>query len=88
MDQNPIEALRAAGLISEPLTPELEQFYANLTKKETEVLLSVTSRIDALLTDVTAHSADWTTPGASQETFEAAMACQCGSWNGAGNAAF
>jgi hypothetical protein len=85
MDQNPVEVLRAAGLLSEPLTPELEQFYATLTKKETEVLLSVTSRIDALLSDVSAHSMDWTTPGASQEGFEAAMSCACGQWTGAGN---
>ena len=86
MDQNPIEALRAAGLLSEAMSPELEQFYATLTKKETEVLLSVTSRIDALLSDVSAHSLDWTTPGASQEGFEAAMSCTCGQWSGSGMA--
>ena len=90
MDQNPEAALRAAGLLSGPLSPELEQFYATLTKKETEVLLSVASRIDALLSDVSAHSQeqDWTKPEASQQGFDATTLCACGAWSGSGIADF
>lgn len=78
------DALREAGILGGPLRPELEEFYAGLTRDETDVLISVKNRLAAVLPDVVAHSQDWTRPEATQEGFDAAMLCACGLWSGSG----
>ncbi|HEX6499672.1 MAG TPA: StsA-related sactipeptide RiPP [Micromonosporaceae bacterium] len=84
MAYNSVDALRDAGIVSGPLSPELEQYYASLTKEETDVLIRVHSRLAAILPDVQAHSQDWTSPEATQQGFDAAMLCACGAWSGSG----
>jgi hypothetical protein len=66
------------------MQPELEEFYASLTKDEAEVLISLKSRLDRVLPDVMAHSQEWNRPKATEEGFEAAMLCACGLWTGCG----
>ena len=76
--------LRKAGILGGRMTPELEEFFGNLSKEETEVLVSLKNRINAVQPDVVAHSADWDKPEATQEGFDAAMLCACGAWSGSG----
>ena len=78
------DALREAGILGATMQPELEEFYASLTKDEAEVLISLKSRLDRVLPDVMAHSQEWTRPKATEEGFEAAMLCACGLWTGCG----
>jgi hypothetical protein len=85
MAYNSAEALREAGILGGTMAPELEEFYASLTKEETDVLISVKNRLTAVLPDVVAHSQDWTRPEATQEGFDAAMLCACGAWSGSGS---
>jgi len=68
------------------MTPDLEEFYATLSQEETDVLISISSRLSAVLPDVVAHSADWTRPESTQGGFDAAMSCTCGHWSGSGAA--
>ncbi len=82
MTYNAADALRAAGIIGSQMSPELENFYSGLSKDETDVLISVKSRLEAVLPDVIAHS--YTKPEATGEDFEASMLCACGLWSGAG----
>lgn len=84
MAYNAAAALRAAGIVSGSQPPEIEAFYAGLTQQETETLISLKSRLDAVLPDVVAHSQEWTGPEATQEGFEAAMMCLCSIWSGGG----
>ncbi|GAB1642146.1 StsA-related sactipeptide RiPP [Krasilnikovia sp. MM14-A1259] len=79
-------ALRQAGILGGPMTPELEEFYGSLTQEETEVLISTKNRLMAVLPDVVAHSQEWAKPEATQEGFDAAMLCACGAWSGSGHA--
>ncbi|MEV6602173.1 StsA-related sactipeptide RiPP [Actinoplanes sp. NPDC051346] len=81
-----VAALRDAGILGGTMKPELEEFYGSLTQQETEVLISAKNRLSAVLPDVVAHSADWTTPEATQHGFDAAMLCACGLWSGSGQA--
>jgi hypothetical protein len=83
MTYNAAEALRAAGIIGGQMSPELESFYASLSKDETDVLISVKSRLEAVLPDVIAHS--YAKPEATEEDFAAAMLCACGLWTGSGS---
>jgi hypothetical protein len=84
MSYNSADALRQAGIIGGRMTAELEEFYASLTKEETETLISLKNRLTAVLPDVVAHSQDWTKPEATQEGFDASMLCMCGAWSGSG----
>jgi hypothetical protein len=84
MAYSSVEALREAGILGGTMRPELEEFYASLSKEEADVLISVKNRLAAILPDVVAHSADWTRPEATQEGFDAAMLCACGLWSGSG----
>jgi hypothetical protein len=84
MAYNAEAALRAVGMVNGPQPPEIEHFYASLTQEETETLISLKSRLDAVLPDVVAHSADWQTPEAAQQGFDAAMMCLCSIWSGGG----
>jgi hypothetical protein len=56
MTYNPAEALREAGILGGPMSPDLEAFYGSLTKQEVDVLISTKTRLDAILPDVAAHS--------------------------------
>ncbi|HEX6499671.1 MAG TPA: StsA-related sactipeptide RiPP [Micromonosporaceae bacterium] len=85
MAHNSADALREAGILSGQMSPELEEFYASLTKEEVDVLISTRNRLAAILPDVQAHSQDWTKPEAAQEGFDAAMLCACGAWSGSGS---
>jgi hypothetical protein len=87
MAYDPAEALRAAGMVDGTLPPELEAFYAGLTQEETETLISLKNRLDAVMPDVVAHSQDWATPEATQQGFDAAMMCFCSIWSGSGGKA-
>ncbi|AGL17730.1 StsA-related sactipeptide RiPP [Actinoplanes sp. N902-109] len=87
MTYNSAAALREAGIIGGPMSPELEEFYASLTQQETEVLISTKNRLVALFPDVAAHSQDWSTPEATGQELDAAMLCACAIWSGAGQAA-
>ena len=84
MSYHAAEALRAAGVLTGTVSTELEQFYATLTKDEADVLISVTSRLNAVLPDVVAH--EWSRPESGGDGLDAAMLCQCGQWTGAGGA--
>lgn len=85
MTYNATEVLRGAGILGGQMTPELEEFYSGLTKEETELLISLKSRLIATLPEVVAHSQEWITPEASQLGFDAAMLCACGLWSGSGS---
>ena len=87
MGYNPEAALRAAGIVNGEQPPEIVHFYASLTEQETKTLISLKSRLDAVLPDVVAHSADWQTPEATQQGFDAAMMCLCSIWSGGGSKA-
>jgi hypothetical protein len=82
MTYNAADDLRAAGILSGEMSPELEEFYAGLTRAEAGTLISVKSRLEALLPDVVAHS--YTAPEVSEQDFDASMLCMCGAWSGAG----
>jgi hypothetical protein len=84
MASNSADALREAGILGGTMQPELEEFYASLTKDEAEVLISLKSRLDRVLPDVVAHSQEWNRPEATDDGFEAAMLCTCGWWSGSG----
>lgn len=84
MTYNPSEALRAAGIVQGPMPPEIEDFYGSMTQQETETIISLKSRLEAVSPDVTAHSQDWASPEATQQGFDAAMLCACGLWTGGG----
>jgi hypothetical protein len=86
MAYNSREALQAAGILSGSMAPALEQLFSSLTQEEAETLISVKQRADALTSDVTAHSEDWTKPEAAQQGFDATTLCACGAWSGAGKA--
>ncbi|MFI1995417.1 StsA-related sactipeptide RiPP [Actinoplanes sp. NPDC020271] len=86
MSFDPTQTLRDAGLISGEISPELQEFYAGLSQEETEVLISTRNRLAAVLPEVSAHSAGWTTPEAAGQDYDAAMLCMCGAWSGSGNA--
>lgn len=81
---NSAQALRDAGILGGTMSTELEEFYASLSKEETELLISLRTRLSAILPDVEAH--EWTKPEASQGGFDAAMLCMCSIWSGAGDA--
>ncbi|MFI1995416.1 StsA-related sactipeptide RiPP [Actinoplanes sp. NPDC020271] len=83
---NAADALREAGILSGPMTPEVEEFFSTLSESETQVLISTRNRLAAVLPDVVAHSATWAKPEASEQDFDAAMLCMCGAWSGSGNA--
>ena len=85
MAYDPLAELRSAGLIGGAMTPELEQFFGGLSKNEVDVLVSTKERLGSILPDVMAHSADWASPEATQEGFDAAMLCACGLWSGSGS---
>lgn len=85
MAYNSAEALRDAGILGGTMSTELEEFYASLTKEETEVLISLKSRLSAAIPEVMAQSQDWTKPEATQHGFDAAMLCACGLWSGSGS---
>jgi hypothetical protein len=84
MAYSSLEALREAGILGGTMRPELEEFYASLSKDETDVLISVKNRLATVLPDVEGHSQDWSKPEATQEGFDAAMLCACGLWSGSG----
>jgi hypothetical protein len=84
MAYNSREALAAAGFLNGSLPAALEELFSSLTQEETETLISVKHRADSLVSDVTAHSQEWTKPEASQQGFDAATLCLCGAWSGAG----
>lgn len=84
MAYNSAEALRAAGILGGPMPPALEQLFGSLTQEETETLISVKKRADALAPEVTAHSQDWTKPEAARQGFDATTLCACGAWSGSG----
>ena len=86
MSYNSREALQAAGILGGSMSPALEQLFSSLTQEETETLISVKRRGDALVPDVTAHSQDWTKPEVAQQGFDATTLCACGAWSGAGKA--
>jgi hypothetical protein len=83
---NSADALREAGIIGGTMTPELEEFFGNLSEAETQVLISTKSRLAAALPDVVSHSATWTKPESTDQDFDAAMLCACGIWSGSGMA--
>lgn len=78
-------ALREAGILGGPMTPELEGFYGSLSQDETQLLISLKNRLNATLPDVVAHGQEWVKPQANQEGFDAAMLCACGLWSGSGD---
>jgi hypothetical protein len=80
------QALRDAGLISGEPSPELAEFYRGLSQEETEVLIETRNRLAEVLPEVSAHSADWVRPEATDQDFDAAMLCLCGIWAGSGMA--
>lgn len=82
MAYNPAEALREAGILGGTMSPEVEEFYASLTQEETETLISLRNRLNALLPEVVAH--EWDRPEATAEGLDAAMLCLCGAWSGSG----
>ena len=84
MAYNSADALREAGILGGQMSPELEEFYATMTKDETDVIISLKNRLAAVLPDVVAHSQTWTRPEATQEGIDAAMLCACSIWSGAG----
>jgi hypothetical protein len=84
MAYNSADALREAGILGGQMSPELEEFYASMTKEETDVIISLKNRLAAVLPDVVAHSQTWTRPEATQEGIDAAMLCACSIWSGAG----
>ena len=86
MAYNSREALAAAGFLNGPMSPPLEELFSSLTQEETETLISVKQRADALVPEVVAHSEEWTKPEASQQGFDATTLCACGAWSGAGKA--
>ncbi|GGL07176.1 hypothetical protein Sme01_11960 [Sphaerisporangium melleum] len=85
---DPKEALRAAGILGDPVAPALEEAFASLSEEETNLLITLNSRAPAVVPEVLAHmaSAQWDAPEATQHGFEAAMLCACGLWSGSGNA--
>ena len=84
MSHDSAAALRQAGLLDGPMTTELEEFFGSLTKEETDLLISLKNRLNAIQPDVVAHSQDWNKPEATAEGFDAAMLCACGAWSGSG----
>ncbi|MFC4533339.1 StsA-related sactipeptide RiPP [Sphaerisporangium dianthi] len=84
---DPRQALREAGILGGPIPEEVEGAFATLTKEETDLLISLKSRIPAMLPEVLAHSlsgGQWNKPEAAQHGFETAMLCACGAWSGSG----
>lgn len=82
---DPIESLRAAGILSGPVQPAHEKFYRSLTQEETSVLISLKDRLPSFLPEVQAHAADWASPEAVGAGFTAD--CACGLWSGSGSVA-
>ncbi|MFC4533341.1 StsA-related sactipeptide RiPP [Sphaerisporangium dianthi] len=84
---DPRRALREAGIASDPIPEEVERALASLTKEETDLLISLKSRIPAIVPEVLAHSVDggWSKPEAAQHGYDAAMLCACGAWSGSGS---
>lgn len=81
------QTLRAAGLLSGPVTPAVSAVYASMTKEETDLLISLSARLkaEAQEPEVVAHSAEWSTPGAAAaDGLDAIELCFCGVWSGSG----
>jgi hypothetical protein len=78
---NARKALTAAGILSGPMPSEVEQFFNGLSQEEIDVIISVKSRLEAILPDVVAHS--YTEPEASQ--MRSVDDCLCGAWSGSGS---
>ncbi|MCW2876904.1 MAG: hypothetical protein JWQ95_1004 [Sphaerisporangium sp.] len=87
---DPRETLREAGVLGSSTAPEVEEAFATLTREETDLLVSLKSRLPAALPEVLAHSGDggqWTTPEVEAHNLEVAPACMCGAWSGSGSGA-
>ncbi|MFC4586155.1 StsA-related sactipeptide RiPP [Sphaerisporangium corydalis] len=86
---DPRQTLRDAGVLSSSTRPEIEEAFATLTREETDLLVSLKSRLPAVLPEVMAHSGDgqWTTPEVEAHDLDAAASCLCGAWSGSGSGA-
>ncbi|MEW9532575.1 StsA-related sactipeptide RiPP [Microbispora sp. NPDC049125] len=82
---DPRETLREAGVLSSSTAPEVEEAFATLTREETDLLVSLKSRLPAVLPEVMAHSGEWATPEVEAHELEAAASCMCGAWSGSGS---
>jgi hypothetical protein len=80
---DPIETLRAAGILGGPLRSESEQYYRSLNEQETSLLISLKDRLPGFLPEVQGQS--WSSPEAMQMDPNVEMACACGAWSGSGS---
>jgi hypothetical protein len=84
---NTEETLRTAGLIAGPVSPAVSAVYGSLSKEETDLLISLVTRLKAAAQEpeVVAHSQEWSSPEASQsDGIDAITMCGCGLWSGSG----
>ncbi|RCG29881.1 hypothetical protein DQ384_17055 [Sphaerisporangium album] len=88
---DPREALRDAGVLSDPIAAEVEEAFATLTHEEVDLLISLKSRLPAVLPEVLARSpqaGEWATPEVVAHVDEAPSiggSCMCGAWSGSGS---
>jgi hypothetical protein len=84
------QTLRAAGLLSGPVTPAVSAVYASMSKEEVDLLISLSARLKAESKEpeVVAHSEEWSTPeAAAADGIDAIELCFCGIWSGSGASA-
>jgi len=84
------QTLRAAGLLSGPVTSAASAVYASMTKEETDLLITLSTRLKAQSQEpeVVAHSEEWSTPeAAAADGIDAIEMCFCGAWSGSGASA-
>ncbi|MEV7964502.1 StsA-related sactipeptide RiPP [Sphaerisporangium sp. NPDC088356] len=88
---DPTEELRDAGVLNSPIAAEIEEAFATLTREEVDLLISLKSRLPAVLPEVLSQSTasgQWATPEVvAHNQIEAAPSCLCGAWSGSGSGA-
>ncbi|MEU8269404.1 StsA-related sactipeptide RiPP [Sphaerisporangium sp. NPDC049002] len=87
---DPTEELRDAGVLHSPIAAEIEEAFATLTREEVDLLISLKSRLPAVLPEVLSQSgasAPWATPEVVAHNTEIGVApsCLCGAWSGSGS---
>ncbi|MGI5286217.1 StsA-related sactipeptide RiPP [Nonomuraea polychroma] len=81
---DPKQALREAGVLSDPIAAEVEAAFATLTKEETDLLISLKGKLPAALPQVLAGG-PWARPEVEVHSQEADASCLCGAWSGSGS---
>ncbi|MEU7746681.1 MULTISPECIES: StsA-related sactipeptide RiPP [unclassified Nonomuraea] len=81
---DPKEALRAAGVLNDPIAAEVEAAFATLTKEETDLLISLKDKLPAALPVVMAGG-QWARPEVEVHNESPEASCLCGAWSGSGS---